>query len=144
MTEHLFPHVAVQLARFVVGGIFLWSGGVKLSDLEGFALLASTYSIVPDAFRTPAKYMAYLVPFTELVAGALLITWEFPLYALGFIAASLVFYTGMEAVELLVRGGKDNCGCYGTSMEIPLSWKQVAKNVVLLLLTGYLAASILL
>ncbi|MDY6778704.1 MAG: MauE/DoxX family redox-associated membrane protein [Candidatus Nanohaloarchaea archaeon] len=135
--------VLQSLARFVLGGIFLWSGGVKLPDLEGFGLIASTYSIVPGFLSRPVRYTAYLVPFTELLAGALLILWELPVYALMFTGASLVGYSVLEVHELVSPGTQENCGCYGTAIEVELSWWQVAKNVVLLGLTAFLLAPFL-
>lgn len=140
MTE-IFPNFAVSLARFILGGVFLWSGGIKLKDLEGFAVIASTYSVVPKALQKPAKFSSYLVPFTELVAGGLVFIGSYQLYALYFIGLSLLVYTVLQSSELLTRGNVDNCGCYGTAFEVELSWRQVSKNIVLLALTLYLLMS---
>lgn len=141
--DSLFPLFAVSIARFVVGGIFIWSGGVKLHDLEGFALIATSYSIIPHQLTTPARATAYLVPFLELFSGALIVIWEAPVYALAAIMASLLGYTAIEIYELVFgAGSKDNCGCYGTAITVPLSWWQVGKNVILFTLAAYLLGSI--
>ncbi len=137
----IFPNFAVSLARFVLGGVFLWSGGIKLKDLKGFALIASTYGVVPRFFQTPARMTSYLVPFSELVAGGLLFIGSYQLPALYFIAISLIIYTLLQSLELFTQGNVQNCGCYGTAFKVELSWKQVLKNLALLLLTVYLLAS---
>lgn len=140
MTE-IFPNFAVSLAKFILGGVFLWSGGVKLKDLKGFALIASTYSVVPGFLHKPAKFASYIVPFTELVAGGLVFIGSYQVPALYFIGASLLGYTILQTSELLTKGNVQNCGCYGTAFEVELSWKQVVKNLVMLALTVYLLAS---
>ncbi|MDY6789193.1 MAG: MauE/DoxX family redox-associated membrane protein [Candidatus Nanohaloarchaea archaeon] len=136
----VFPDFMVSLARFVLGGVFLWSGGVKLKDIRGFVLIASTYTVVPEFLSRPARLVSYLIPFTELLAGGLVIIWDMQLYALYFIAASLLGYMTLQICELLKNGNVDNCGCYGTAIEVELSWKQVLKNAVLLGLALYLLA----
>lgn len=143
LTE-LFPVFAVSLARFIVGGIFIWSGGVKLRDLDGFSLIVASYSVVPSFLYRPARLFGYIVPFFELFAGALLVIGQYPLIGLGVILASLIGYTGIELYELFWGEGKDNCGCYGTAIEIPLSWWQVMKNIILFILAAYLTVSIML
>jgi len=142
LTADLFPNVAVSLARFVLGGLFLWSGGVKLQDLDGFTLIASTYSIVPDWAGKAVQTMTYAVPFVELLVAGLIIMWEFPVYALIAAIGQLVVYAGLIASEVLVKSDMDNCGCYGTAFETPPSWGHVIENIVFALLGAYLLAGI--
>lgn len=120
--------------RFVLGGVFLWSGGVKLKDLKGFAAVAVSYSLVPRSLSSLGKAAAYILPFTEIVAGAFLIIREFQTLALYYMAVSLVGYAVLESYELLWGQSMENCGCYGTAVEVELSWWQVAKNLILLML----------
>lgn len=134
--------IGVPLLRFVLGFVFLWSGGIKLGDLRGFAGIAVSYAIVPRALVPAARLAAYMVPLTELLAGGLLIVQELQVPALLFILASLVGYTVLEVSELLRTGGMENCGCYGTAIPVELSWTQVGKNAVLFILAAALLASL--
>jgi len=137
-----FPRIAVSLARFILGGLFLWSGGVKLPDLRGFTLIASTYSIVPDWAGGIVQKLAYTVPFVELLVAGLIIIWEFPVVALVAAVAQLVVYAGLIASEVIRQTDMDNCGCYGTAFEVAPSWSHVIENIGLALLGVYLLAGI--
>lgn len=143
LTADLFPQIAVSLARFILGGLFLWSGGVKLQDLEGFTLIASTYTIVPDWAGRVVQKLTYAVPFVELLVAGLIIMWEFPVYALVAAVAQLIVYAGLIASEVLQQTDMDNCGCYGTAFEVAPSWTHVIENLGLALLGVYLLAGIL-
>lgn len=144
LTGELFPRIAVSLARFLLGGVFLWSGGVKLQDLQGFTLIASTYSIVPEWAGGFVRRAAYAVPFVELLVAGLIIMWEFPVYALVAAVLQLLLYSSLIASELLQRTDMDNCGCYGTAFEVAPSWSHVLENVGLALLGVYLLVGALL
>jgi hypothetical protein len=143
LTADLFPPIAVSLVRFILGGLFLWSGGVKLQDLHGFTLIASTYTLVPDWAGKAVQKMTYAVPFVELLVAGLIIMWEFPVYALVAAVAQLVVYAGLIASEVIQQTDMDNCGCYGTAFETPPSWSHVVENLVFALLGIYLLAGLM-
>lgn len=143
ITAEMFPQIAVSLARFILGGLFLWSGGVKLQDLKGFTLIASTYSLVPDWAGRIVQKLTYAVPFVELLVAGLIIMWEFPVYALVAAVAQLLVYAGLIASELVQQTDMDNCGCYGTAFEVAPSWSHVIENIGLALLGVYLLAGLM-
>lgn len=143
MTAEIFPNIAVSFARFILGGLFLWSGGVKLQDLRGFSLIASSYSIVPRWASKIVQKTAYTVPFIELLVAGLIILWEFPLYAIIAGILQLVAYSGLIASELLHETDMDNCGCYGTAIETKPSWNHVAENLGIAVLGVYLLTAII-
>ena len=57
--------------RVLLGGWFLYSGGIKIwgSGLETFVRDLGNYRLLPDMMVAP---MAYLVPWTEIIAGILM------------------------------------------------------------------------
>lgn len=132
------------LARIALGAFFIGSGAIKLNDIDGFADIAEQYRLPPDAFHPLVRPVAYLIPFTELAAGTMIVVWVLPVLALTYMAVSLVGYSALIAWEL-EKGDSTmrNCGCYGTAITAPLSWRQVAKNVLLLILTVFLLTTTL-
>lgn len=124
---------SVELLRIILGFVFLFSGLIKVDDLNGFARIASSYSLVPRSLAPAAKAAAYVIPFTEMVAGGLLIASVLVKLVLVYVAVSLFGYMTLQSYELYQQNQMDNCGCYGTAIDVELSWGQVGKNLALLL-----------
>lgn len=122
----------MDLLQFILAAVFLFSGAVKLDDLQGFGAITASYRIVPTQLAELVRKGAVIVPVTELLAGGLLLINELGRVSLLYMAASLVGYTVIETYELVTGGRKFNCGCYGTAFSVELTWRQVAKNLLLL------------
>lgn len=135
-----FLQPAAEAVRLLLAVVFIVSGGAKLPDLNGFVDVALSYAVVPAWLRGPARYVAYILPFTEIAGGVMLLIGLYPLPVLAYIGGSLVFYIILQSGELALYGGKENCGCYGTLLPTELSWLHVTKNWVLLLGAVFLAA----
>lgn len=95
------------LARWLLAGVFVYAGGVKLLDPEAFAVLIDSYGIVPDPLLMP---VAVGLPLLEVIAGLGL--------ALD-VRGSLSAISGLLVVfiAILLYGihmGLDvDCGCFG-------------------------------
>lgn len=113
--EHRLPgwisHRSLPLAergiRWLLAGIFTYSGAIKLMDPHRFAEILSGFGLLPDALLFPA---ALLLPILELVAGVGL---AFGLRgSLAAIAAMLVLF--MAVLVYGIHLGLDiDCGCFG-------------------------------
>ncbi len=93
--------------RWILGGIFIYSGSVKFMDPSRFAEIIAGFGLLPEVLIYP---LAVLLPVIELVAGIGLI---FSLRgSLSVIAAMLVIF-----IAVLLYGihlGLDiDCGCFG-------------------------------
>lgn len=93
--------------RWVLAGIFVYSGAVKLVDPSRFAEIIAGFGLLPHALIYP---LAVILPVVELVAGIGLV---FALRgSLPVIAAMLVMF-----IAVLLYGihlGLDiDCGCFG-------------------------------
>lgn len=105
-TNRFFP-IVVCVVRWVLAGIFVYSGAVKLMDPSLFAEIIAGFGLLPDALIYP---FAVLLPIIELVAGIGLV---FSLRgSLPAIAVMLVMF-----IAVLLYGihlGLDiDCGCFG-------------------------------
>ena len=95
--------------RFILGGIFLYSGVLKLSDLSAFAGVIEAWDMLP---RQLTHMAAVVIAFTEAAAGAGLIL---DIRAsLGTISVLLVMF--MAVLTYGISMGYDiDCGCFGES-----------------------------
>ncbi len=105
-TGRFFP-VMERAVRWVLAGIFIYSGSVKLVDPSRFAEIIAGFGLLPDALIYP---LAVLLPVVELVAGIGLV------FALrGSLPAIAVMLVMFIAVLLYgIHLGLDiDCGCFG-------------------------------
>ena len=99
--------VIERAVRWLLAGIFVYSGAVKLADQSRFAEIISGFGLLPDPLVLP---VAVALPVIELLAGTGLV---FALRgSLSAIAAMLVVF-----IAVLLYGinlGLDiDCGCFG-------------------------------
>jgi uncharacterized membrane protein YphA (DoxX/SURF4 family) len=97
-----------RILRIIIGGVFVYSGAVKIMDVKGFARMVSQYDLVPDTLLAP---VAYGLPVLELLAGIGLI-FEIP-WALTAISGMLVIFIGVLWYGVL-QGLDIDCGCFST------------------------------
>ena len=96
-------------ARLVLGGIFLYAGGVKLGSPRAFADGIAAYQILPDA---GVNVLALALPPFEMLLGAwLLIGWRVRSAAFCASFTLLVFLGAIASAGL--RGLHVDCACFG-------------------------------
>jgi uncharacterized membrane protein YphA (DoxX/SURF4 family) len=95
------------IIRFLVGGLFIASGALKLLDPAAFAWNIYQYGLVPRPLIDP---LAVSLPAVEIVAGVGLVTsrrWSY-----GAIAVMLVMFMALLGYAL-INGLHVDCGCFG-------------------------------
>lgn len=97
-----------RLLRIVLGGIFIYSGAVKLMDVKGFARMISLYDLVPDQFLAP---LAIGLPTVELIAGIGLL-FEVPgalsaIFGMLLMFCTILWYGILKDLDI-------DCGCFST------------------------------
>lgn len=128
----------ILVLRIFIGGYLMVSGILKLPNLRGFAGIASSYSIVPERGKKLFRYLAYLLPFVEIISGFMLLAWFLPSIALAVISLSLTTFIIAQLYELKVNPNRPNCGCLGTAVELKLSWKHAVLDLSMLLAVLYM------
>ncbi len=98
------------ILRWLIGGIFLAAGALKLANLTAFAADVSHYRLLPRAWLELA---AIIIPGIELVAGLLAIAGIWTRAAALTLAALTSMFLGAIA-SALARGLNIDCGCFGT------------------------------
>ena len=96
-----------RLIRWALATLFIWAGGTKLADPQGFGVIIRDFGIVPELIVMP---VAVVLPVLEVIAAIGLIF---------NIRGSLAVITGLLALFILILGygvwlGLDiDCGCFG-------------------------------
>ena len=120
-------------ARWLLGGVLLVAGLLKIGALEASVQAVRLYQILP--FDTTA-FVGYALPIVEIAVGLLLITGTFTrLSAIVGSLLMLAFIIGIASVW--ARGISIDCGCFGGGGEVDASKTQypqeIARDTALLL-----------
>ncbi|UCC38307.1 MAG: DoxX family membrane protein [Candidatus Aminicenantes bacterium] len=113
--------------RFVVGGIFIWAGLLKIFEPLGFAQDIANYRVFPQGV---SFFLALILPWIEVICGAFLIFGIFR-------GASALLLSGLLSVFLvliiltILRGIDIDCGCFG-GLNRKLDYKLILMDSVLL------------
>ncbi len=117
------------VASIVLGLVFVVSGGSKIAAGPGW----------PEQARglgAPAIVVPVL-PWVEIVLGALLVTQVVPIAAAFFAIVLLAAFTVLISLRL-IEGRHPPCACFGAWSSKPLGAGHIARNVVFMAL-GVLA-----
>jgi putative oxidoreductase len=117
----------ILMVRWIIAGIFLRAGVVKLGDRAGFRAGVANYHLLPPALVAP---VAAVLPVAE-IAGAVLL-------AAGILTAPVAIGLGLllaafaSAIALALAHGRSfDCGCSGTATPSRIGWRHVALDLVL-------------
>ena len=117
----------ILMVRWIIAGIFLRAGVVKLGDRAGFRAAVANYQLLPPTLVAP---VAAVLPVAE-IAGAVLLAAGI-LTAPAAIALGLLLAAFASAIALaLAQGRSFDCGCSGTAAPSRIGWGHVALDLVL-------------
>ncbi|MBI5393915.1 MAG: DoxX family membrane protein [Verrucomicrobia bacterium] len=101
------------LGRLVLGGVFVAAGALKVVDPKAFARAIVDYDLAPEVV-VPA--LAVVLPWWEVIAGALAIIGRWRLGALGALTLMSAGFFAIGVVTLW-RGLSPECACFGFLSE---------------------------
>ena len=99
----------IVLIRVVLGGIFLFSGAIKASASEEFALALVPFTILPGSWTEP---FAVILAWTEIIAGLLILLPRIHRLGSAVILLLSLMFIGV-LTWALSNGLIVNCGCFG-------------------------------
>ena len=117
------PDATVTTAAWLLAAVFAIAAATKLRDPLG------TRRSLGDFGLPNPRLLARILPATE-VATALLLVVD-PRLGGQCAVALLVAFTTL-IVGRLMAGHHDACGCFGTWSRRPLSWRDLARNGLLI------------
>ncbi len=125
-------HLIGRLAAVVLGAVFVVAGAAKLADGAAWPSRAAAMGV--------PRQVARLVPWWELVLGALLVVGAGRPWPALAAAATLLAFTA-AIVRLLATGRRPVCACFGVWSARPLGGRHVVRNAVLLALAAVALAA---
>lgn len=124
----------VNLARILVGALFIFSGLIKANDPMGFGFkLEEYFEVFGTHFMVPLSMgLSILICVFEVWLGILLLLGKWRKFTLNLLLAMIVFFTFLTFYSAYFEKVTD-CGCFGDA--IPLTpWESFTKDVILLAL----------
>jgi uncharacterized membrane protein YphA (DoxX/SURF4 family) len=139
----------VQLCRFVVGGVFVFSGLIKLNDPVGTQIkLEEYFDVFAQDFVALAPFWEALIPLAlplsvalcslEVVLGVALLLSFRPRLTAWVLLALCVFFAFLTFYSAYFNKVTD-CGCFGEMIKLE-PWTSFWKDIVLLVLILVLLA----
>lgn len=117
--------------RTYIGGVFITASMYKINYPGEFAETIASYQLVP---YWGVHLMALVMPWTELICGVMLVL-GLRTRAAAVLAGSMLAVFSIAIIITLLREIPIGCGCF-TSVEDPLSWKTLVRDMVWLVMTG--------
>ena len=122
------------LFRFILGGLFIYSGYIKVESPLKFEAVLHLYELFPNEY---VRIIAQYFPWFEIALGLLLLIgfrWKIR-YVAGVATALLLFFIAILAITYF-RGIEADCGCFG--FDDPISPKTIARDSLMLIPALYL------
>jgi uncharacterized protein YkuJ len=136
--------ILLDIVRYLVGGLFIFSGLVKVNDPVGTAIKLEEYFTVFAAdiasffsvFEPYSLYIGIFLNVIEVVLGVALITrWRIKL-TLNLLGIMIVFFTFLTFYSAYFNKVTD-CGCFGDAIKLT-PWESFTKDIILVILIGFL------
>ncbi|HET8860160.1 BT_3928 family protein [Marivirga sp.] len=140
--------IIIDIVRYIVGGLFIFSGLVKVVDPVGTAIKLEEYfsvfagDIAPffSVFEPYALVIGIILNVLEVTLGvALIIRWRVR-YTLNLLSIMIVFFTFLTFYTAYFNKVTD-CGCFGDAITLT-PWQSFTKDIILVILIGFLYLNI--
>ena len=137
-------HILTQIARYLVGGLFIFSGLIKLNDPVGtkikleeyFDVFSTDFAPFFEAFIPLALGLAVFLSVLEVALGvAVLIRYRMAITT-WVLLGMIVFFTFLTFYSAYFNKVTD-CGCFGDAIVLT-PWESFTKDIILLVLIGIL------
>ena len=131
-------NVLLQISRFLLGGVFIFSGFVKAIDPLGFTYKIEDYlrafGGIFESFSVIALPAAILLSTIELLIG---LNFVFSVQLKRTSLLALIFMLVMTPLTLYIalKNPVTDCGCFGDALVIS-NWATFYKNLVLITLVA--------
>ncbi|MGB0526114.1 MAG: BT_3928 family protein [Flammeovirgaceae bacterium] len=133
-----------QLLRWIIGGLFIFSGMIKVNDPIGtaikleeyFDVFSESFSSIFQIFIPYALPIAVVLVVAEVVLGVALIVKFKTRTVLWALWGMILFFTFLTFYSAYFNKVTD-CGCFGDAIKLT-PWESFTKDVVLLVLIGIL------
>ncbi len=124
----------VAISRIIVGGLFIFSGLIKLNDPVGFSFKLEEYfgpTVFDLSLFVPyALAIAIFVVVFEVLLGVFLLIGYKPKFTVWSLLIMIVFFTFLTFYSAYFNKVTD-CGCFGDAIKLT-PWESFTKDIILL------------
>ena len=135
----MFRKVSDQIARFFVGGLFIFSGLIKLNDPVGTKIKMEEYfEVFSQDF---GSFFHFLIPYAlgigmilivlEIAVGVAVLIYYRMKVTTAVLLALMVFFTFLTFYSAYFNKVTD-CGCFGDAIKLT-PWESFIKDVILMI-----------
>jgi uncharacterized membrane protein YphA (DoxX/SURF4 family) len=117
------------IARFILGGVFIYASLGKIAFPREFANIVIKYRILPEKL---AIYFAFLLPWVELILGIFLVIGLYVRESVLALASLLLVFMAAMIIGSL-NGTLNSCGCFSIKPSNPESLFLMLTRDILLL-----------
>ncbi len=134
----------LSVVRLLVGGLFIFSGLIKINDPVGTAIKLEEYfdvfsndiALFFSMFKEYALYIAVFLVVMEVVLGIMLILKVRLRLTIWALSLMILFFTFLTFYSAYFNKVTD-CGCFGDAIKLT-PWQSFYKDIILLILIGIL------
>jgi putative oxidoreductase len=112
-TKHRTSNIVWRIVDFIVAGIFIYAGALKVLDPVQFAIDIDNYKILP---WTISVGLAFYLPWLEIFSGLALILRRLYLGGLSILTGLVAVFL-VATIAAKVRGLDITCGCFGHASQ---------------------------
>ncbi|MCB0730556.1 MAG: DoxX family membrane protein [Ignavibacteriae bacterium] len=134
MNKKQIINYLIAITRIYLALVFILSGLDKINNLEAFAVSIENYKILPIE---TINIIAIVIPWIELVAGALLLIGLYIKENSLIITTLLLIFT-VAIISAIARNLDIDCGCQGTFDGQKVGTLKLIENFSLMIV-GYLS-----
>lgn len=132
----------LELARWLTGGLFIFSGLIKVNDPVGTSIKLTEYfnvftadtGIPFNALENYTLLLAVVLVVLEVALGVALLIKFKPKLTLSLLLTMIVFFTFLTFYSAYFNKVTD-CGCFGDAIKLS-PWESFYKDIILLVLIG--------
>jgi uncharacterized membrane protein YphA (DoxX/SURF4 family) len=140
----MIKQTILLIIRWLVGGLFIFSGLIKVNDPIGTAIKLEEYFDVFSSdiasffyiFKDIALPLAVFLVVAEVVLGVMLIVGSRLRFTVWALFLMILFFTFLTFYSAYFNKVTD-CGCFGDAIKLT-PWESFIKDVILLVLIGVL------
>ncbi len=137
-------NLLAQIARFSVGGLFIFSGLIKLNDPVGtkikleeyFDVFATDFASIFEWFIPAALFLSVFLSVLEVALGVAVLLQYRMRITTWVLLGMIVFFTFLTFYSAYFNKVTD-CGCFGDAIVLT-PWQSFSKDIILLALIAVL------
>ena len=140
----MFRRIADQVSRFLVGGLFIFSGLIKLNDPIGtkikmeeyFEVFSQNFGSFFELFIPFAMEIGFIMIVLEVVLGVAVLLYYKMEITTTLILVLMIFFTFLTGYSAITNAVTD-CGCFGDAIKLT-PWQSFYKDIFLMFFVMHL------